>query len=141
MTIKTGLLLGFIVLLGLVFGQGMIYVDVKEHHDGMHIWLPVPVSLARLGVTFIPKDNLAEAAKQMQPWMPVIQTTCDELSRIPDTVLVQVDNSHEHVCIEKRGGSIYIDVNSNNDQVHISFPVHAVGSIVAQIARTHDHHL
>jgi hypothetical protein len=136
MSVKMGLLAGFLVCLCLLLGPGFIWVDVRERGaDPTHIWMPVPVSLVRLGIAFVPREKLGQAATQAQQWLPVVETACRELEHIPDTVLVEVHDRTDNVRIEKRHGSFYVNVISDRDEVHVSFPLRAASSIVAQVAR------
>ncbi len=138
MSIKMGLLIGFLVLAATIMSQGMIWVEVQERSgDQMHLQIPIPVSLVSLAVAAVPNDEIVKATKDAAQWLPAIEAACRELERIPDTVLVEVHDKQDNVRIEKRGGSLYLDVDSREEEVHVSFPVHAVTDIVAEIAEVH----
>lgn len=130
-----GILLGVLIVAGLVMSQGMIWVEVQEHRgDGTHIVLPVPVSLVRVAVAAVPDEEIAGATREAAQWLPVVEAACREIEKMPDTVLVQVHDKSEDVRIEKRGDYFYIDVESGNEEVHVSFPVGAVTAIVEDVA-------
>ena len=139
MPVKSTILIAFLVILSLILGPGIAWVEVQEHTpDGVHLWLPIPISFAKLGIAFAPREEMSQAAAQVRPYLPAIEAACNELGRIPDMVLVEVKDHEDNVRIEKRGSSIYVDVFSGTDEVHVSFPIRAAASIVGQIARIGD---
>lgn len=136
MSVKMTVLLALLVLTSLILAPGMIWVEVQEHqHDGVHLWLPVPVSFVQLGVAFVPDKELAPAARELRPHLPLVKVVCEELERLPDAVFVEVHDGDDHVTVAKRGRSFAIDVDSRDETVHVSFPISAVSSIVERIAR------
>jgi hypothetical protein len=67
--------------------------------------------------------------------LPTIQAANDELLRCPDGVLVQVDDSHEHVKIAKVNGALVIDVDDQSETVHVSVPLRAAAYACDRLAR------
>ncbi len=133
---KSILLVGLIIMAGVTLAPGFIWVDVQENYpEGTRIVLPVPVSFVNLGLMFAPNEALEEAASEVGPYAPLIEAACQELERIPDTVLVEVRDGQERVIVEKRGDKIYVDVEDRHDRVHVSFPVSVVSSVVGKITR------
>lgn len=131
-------LLGFLMvaLAGAAFvNAGTMMVQVHEKSsDGVSLTLPVPVALARLGLAFVPDEYLAEARHELEPWMPAVEALLSELARCADGVLVEVESEDERVSIIKRGNSLIIDVDTRDEEVHLSIPVKAVASLVMQFA-------
>ena len=120
----------------LVFNEGAVRVDVRERAgDGKHIYLIVPAAALPVAARLIPKDKLRDASSEIRPWLPTIKAATRELARCADGPLVQVDNKHEHVNIHKQGKSLYIDVDSNEESVHVSFPLEAAADTVSQLTR------
>ena len=56
-------------------------------------------------------------------------------ARCPDGPLVEVDSNREHVRIHKQGRSLFIDVDSEEETVHVSFRLQAAADTVSQLAR------
>jgi hypothetical protein len=126
------LVLGAVV----VYNEGAVRVDVREKtRDGDHIHLIVPAAVLPVAARFVPRDKLHDARHQIRPWLPTIKAASEELARCPDGPLVEVDSRHEHVRIYKLGESLFIDVDSQEETVHVSFPLEAAASTVSQLAR------
>lgn len=115
--------------------EGFIHVKVHEKRaDGAHLTLMVPAVLAPLGLSFIPRQELAQASADLRPYMPAIDAAIPALEDSPDSVLVEVTDPGEHVTVRKSGGSIVVDVNDQEDVVHVSVPLGAAHSAMREIA-------
>jgi hypothetical protein len=136
MTVLGGAL-GIMVLGGvLVYNEGAVRVDVQEKTpQGNHVHLIVPAAAAPVAAWMIPRSKLHDARDKIRPWLPTIEAASAELARCPDGPLVEVDSRHEHVRIYKRQGSLFIYVDSNEETVHVSFPLEAAADTVSQLAR------
>jgi hypothetical protein len=136
MTVLGGAL-GLVMVGGaIVYNEGAVRVDVRERtRDGQHIYLLVPAAVLPVAARLIPKDKLKDAPREIRPWLPTIQAATKELARCADGPLVQVDSKSEHVKIHKQGRSLFIDVDSEEETVHVSFPLEAAADTVSQLAR------
>jgi hypothetical protein len=115
--------------------EGFIAVKVHEKQaNGTHLNFLVPAALVPATLHFVPKENLKDAARQIRPYLPVIDAAIPALENCPDGVLVEVKDPGEHVLIQKSGGSVVIDVNDHDDMVHVSVPLRAAQSSIHQIA-------
>ena len=115
--------------------EGFIQVKVHEKQaGGTHLNLIVPAALVPASLHFVPRENLKDAAREIRPWLPVIDAAIPALEECPDGVLVEVKDPGEHVLIQKSGGSVVIDVNDHDDIVHVSVPLRAAQSSIHQIA-------
>lgn len=126
---------GMLVLTGvIVYEAGAVKVEIFEKsRGGHHIWLAVPAVLVPIGVKLVPKEKLRDATRELQPWLPAIRAASEELQRCPDGSLVEVDDRKEQVRIAKRGGALYIDVDSDTETVHLSFPLGVVAYTASQL--------
>jgi PHD/YefM family antitoxin component YafN of YafNO toxin-antitoxin module len=97
--------------------------------------LIAPAALVPAGLHFIPDEKLLEASREMRPWIPAIKVAITELRKYQDFTLVEVDDAHDHVRITKRGGEIVIDVNSDEEVVHVSVPLQTMLSAVERVER------
>jgi hypothetical protein len=129
------LLLGTLVLGGAaVYDMGAVRVSVQEKKPGGdHVRLLIPAVAVPLGLRIAPEEKLREAALQARPWLPALRIASQELERCPDGPLVEVTNPHEKVSIVKRGHSLLIDVDSEDETVHVSVPLRAVTSVVERL--------
>lgn len=115
--------------------EGFIHVKVREKQaGGTHLTLVVPALLAPVALSFIPRNQMGDAPESLRPYMPAIEAAIPALEDCPDSVLVDVTDPDEHVTIEKRGGSIVVDVNDHEDIVHVSVPLRAAHSAMREIA-------
>lgn len=128
-------MLSIVLLTGLVaYSEGAVMVSVRERKpDGTRIWLPVPALLVEVGMRFVPARQLQDASAQIRPWLPAIRAASTELERCPDATLVEVESRTEHVLVSKRGDSLQIDVQDDEDTVHVSVPVEFVSSMADEI--------
>jgi len=126
------LVLGAVV----VYNEGAVRVDVQgKTRDGDHIHLIVPAAVAPVAAWLIPRSKLHDARHKIRPWLPTIKAASEELARCPDGPLVEVESSRDHVRIHKQGRSLFIDVDSEEETVHVSFPLQAAADTVSQLAR------
>lgn len=130
-------LTGTTVVMGAVvaYNAGAVRVSVEEKKPGgQHVHLMVPAVAVPLALAFIPSDKLQQKAAELRPWLPAIRIASRELERTPDFVLVEVFDSDEHVRITKRGGSLFVDVNSAQEDVHVEVPLHMVRSVAEKLS-------
>jgi hypothetical protein len=115
--------------------EGLVHVKVIEKQpQGVHINVIAPAMLAPIAVHLAPQRDLAQAARQIQPYLPVIRAALDGLRESEDVVLVDVQEPGEQIEVAKSGSSIVVDVNDEGETVHISTPVRAISSTVEQLA-------
>lgn len=132
--------LGTVVVAGAALSsEGFIQVKVQEKHaNGTHINLIVPAAAVPLALHFAPRERLADASGDVKRYLPIIDAAIPALVECPDGVLVEVVDQDSHVLITKSGGSLVIDVNDNDDNVHVSVPLRAAQSSIHQIAEAHE---
>jgi hypothetical protein len=118
-----------------ISSEGFIHVRVHEKQPGgTNITLIVPAALVPVALRFVPREHLADASKDVQQYLPMIDAGIPALEECPDGVLVEVLDPGEHVVIAKSGGSVVIDVNDPGETVHVSVPLRAAHSSIHQIA-------
>jgi hypothetical protein len=120
------------------YQDGVVEVSVHEKRDGgQNIHVMVPGVLVPAALHFVPKEEMKEElrgnAREVAEWLPVARIAARELERIPDGPLVEVDDHHDHVRIFKRGGALVVDVDDNQDTVHVSVPIALVRSVAENI--------
>ena len=115
--------------------EGFIYVNVQEKEPGgTHFNVLVPAALVPTTLHFVPNHHLAEASRDLRPYLPAIDAAIPALDECPDGVLVEVVDPGEHVLVTKRGGSIVVYVNDAGETVHVSVPLRAAQSAMHEIA-------
>jgi hypothetical protein len=120
---------------GVLCSEGLVNVKVVEKQPGgVHIHVIAPAMLAPIAVHVAPQRALANAAREIQPYMPTIRAALDSLRDSDDVVLVEVKGPGEHVMVATSGGAIVVDVDDANDTVHVSAPIGAISSTVNQLA-------
>lgn len=129
-----------ILVVGLwVKSLGMISVQVAEHGPGgSNVNLQIPGALASAGLMFLPDVVCAEMADNMDDrWGTVVKALGGELSRCPDAVFVQVKSPDETVLIRKEGVHLVIDVDSDDETVHVRVPIKLVTCVLSRIEGHH----
>lgn len=115
--------------------EGLVHVKVIEKEpQGVHINVIAPAMLAPIAVHLAPQRELAQAARQIQPYMPVIRAALNSLRESEDVVLVDVNEPGQHVEVMKSGGSIVVDVDDEGETVHVSTPIRAISNTIEQLA-------
>jgi hypothetical protein len=121
--------------LGLLCSEGMVEVRVVERQPEVHhVYVIAPAMLAPIAVHFAPQRDLSRAAAEIRPWMPTIRAALDQLRETDDMTLVEVKGPGEHVRVTKEGGSLVVDVEDQDDTVHVSTPIRAISSTMEQLA-------
>ncbi len=132
--IAMGVLMTVALLTAYILREGFLIVRVDEtspevHH--VHLWLPA--TLASAGLALTPRANLREAAEKAGPWMPVAREACRELERSPDFTLVEVEDTDQHVTIQKRGRDLEISVDGAAEKVFVSVPLVSIEDVARQL--------
>src|SRR5215469_6810898 len=115
---------GTIVLAGAyTFHDGIMRVDVDENRGNtthVHVWLPAAV--VPMAMHFVPKQKMQCATEQAREWLPTLRALTKELERYPETQLVEVRDSGDHVSVRTHRGKLLIDVSEPGEQVHVACP-------------------
>lgn len=117
------------------FREGLISVDVDEHHAGgshVHIWAPAAV--VPMAVHFTPSRNLESAGEKIEPWLPTIQQLSKELQKYPDADFVDVQDGSDHVQIRTRRGKLQVDVHGPDQDVHVACPIDTLEDLSGELA-------
>jgi hypothetical protein len=128
------LLLATAGVVGAIYQQGMIRVEVRERGPGgLDLSLRVPAVLVRAAVLLVPARLEEEARAQLSVWGPIAVAACRELEDCPDALLVHVGGGEEEVRVEKRNGAIDLRFASSDEQVRVSVPVRVVGAVLTRL--------
>ena len=120
---------------GVLCSEGVVHVKViKKQPQGVDVNVIAPAMLISMGMHLAPKRNLAEAARQIEPYMPAVRATMDGLRNSDDMVFVEVKEPGEYVHVAKSGGSIIVDVDDADAAVHVSAPIRVLSSAVDQFS-------
>jgi hypothetical protein len=128
-------LVGTAVVAGAVaFSAGSVRVRVVEKKPGGdNLNLILPALAIPVGMKLMPEEARQQAVAQAAPWAPALKAVGEELSRTPDFVLVEVNNPQEQVLIRKQGRSLVIDIDNEDETVHLSFPVKLLVSVASEL--------
>ncbi len=129
------LVIGTVLAAGTVtYRAGAVSVFVHEKRsEGSNVRVILPAVLVRPALSFIPRDKLARHLEEIRSWLPAIRIASRELERCPDGPLVEVESPGEKVSIVKRGDALVIDVDSEEDTVHVAFPLCLVTAVAEKL--------
>jgi hypothetical protein len=130
-------MLGTVAVAGaIVSSEGFIHVKVHENQpNGTHLSLVVPAMLVPATLEFVPRKYLQQSAKQIQPYLPVIDAALSGLEDCADgTTLVEVTEPDQHVSVVKTDGAIVVDVQDPDETVHVAVPLRVMRNAVHEIA-------
>lgn len=120
---------------GLLCSEGMIQVHVvQKRPEGHRIHVIAPALLVPIGMHFAPKDSMSEASAEIRPWLPTIRATLAQLRDCEDFAFAEVKEPGQHVRVAKLGGSLMVDVDNEEESVHVSAPIRAMSSAVEELA-------
>ena len=120
---------------GIICSEGMISVNVETRSpEKHHVFVVGPAMLVLIAMHFIPKEHLADHTQEILPWLPTIRASLDALSEADDITFVEVKEPGQKVRVAKSGGSIVVDVNDNDETVHVSTPIRAMSSAIEELA-------
>ena len=120
---------------GIICSEGMISVNVQTRQpEKHHVFVVAPAMFVPIAMHFVPKDRLEEPGREIQPWMPTIRASLDALNESDDITFVEVKEPNHNVRVTKSGGSIVVDVDDENETVHVSTPIRAMESAIEELA-------
>ena len=120
---------------GILCSEGLISVNVETRQpEKRHVYVLAPAMLVPIAMQFVPKEHLAEQAREIRPWMPTIRAAVDALSETDDITFVEVKEQGLNVRVAKSGGSIVVDVYDADETVHVSTPIRAMRSAIEELA-------
>lgn len=124
-----------VACLGLLCSEGMIQVHVvQKRPEGHRIHVIAPALLVPIGIHFAPRDGINEASAEIRPWLPAIRAALAQLRECDDVALVEVKQPGQHVRVAKAGGSFAVDVDNEDESVHVSAPIRAMSGAVEELA-------
>lgn len=131
----TVLSMGVVTMFGVAIHQaGFIVIDVHDKANGKRVFAPVPMLFVNLALDMVPDQRLAALSTRLQGKDEWVAAVSRELSECPDGTFVEIENREDHVSVAKKGGNILIDVNSQEEEVHLRFPIRSTAKAVARIA-------
>jgi hypothetical protein len=125
--IALGFLVTTVACSAYVLQDGFVHISVDESaKNGTHLHLIVPAELATIAAHFAPPKKFAEHQRELRALLPALKLSAQELVKLPDSMLVEVRDAHEHVLICKAGDGISIEEESPNEHVKVWVPLHAI---------------
>lgn len=106
-----------------------------EDVEGGDFSVRVPAGLADLALTFVPASVVRDLAEELEPVWPVARASYDGIAEAPNFVMVEYNDGDEHVRVEKRGHSLVVHVDSDNEKIHVELPLRLVERILSKLER------
>ena len=129
------LLVGMVVAAAaLAFSAGTVHISVLEKKpDGARVNVLVPAVVVPVAVRFLPERKRQELAARLGPLLPALREASLELARSEDFTPVEARDHGGRVRIRVICGSLFIDVDSYEETVHLSFPLKLVAALAADL--------
>ena len=70
---------------------------------------------------------------------PILRAVTREISKMPDVEIVSVETSTETVSVIKRGRNLIIDVDTPDEEVHVTVPIKVMESVAHKMDRVIRH--
>jgi hypothetical protein len=125
-----------------LFHEGAITVNVEEKKPGGdHVVVFAPAAVVPWAIRLTPREHfpMENIPVEARPAISALAAATDKLRDMPDFVLVEVQSAREYVKIQKIGGSLVINVDSDKETVHVSVPLraarHALEELAARLPR------
>ena len=117
------------------FSAGTVRVRVVEKKPkGARIYLLLPAAVVPVGLRLLPERERQKMAAELGPLLPALQSASRELARCGDFTLAEVRDHGDHVSVRVSGGSLFLDVDSDEATVHLSVPLKLVARLAADLA-------
>ncbi|MEW5977789.1 MAG: hypothetical protein AB1898_18500 [Acidobacteriota bacterium] len=122
--ILIGFAIVFLLLIGYAIHAGVAVVSVKT--PDARFWVPVPIVFGHWIGTFVnlPMKQQPEF-EQFLEYREAAVEILRQLKELPDSDLVEVEKSDEHIRIFKRGDYLYVSVDQPREQVRVRLPLRA----------------
>ncbi len=126
---------GLAVVGGLVYDAGAVRVSVREKQPGGDsIRILAPAAIVPVAMALVPDRVLVkEMPPEARAAIPALKIAVEELGNLPDCTLVEVHGPGEDVSIALRDGALVIDVDSDDEEVHVQIPWSALESAVSHL--------
>jgi hypothetical protein len=109
-----------------IFQAGFATVEV-DSPDTPSLYIPVPLAAVDVALAFVPKEELADARKELEPYRPLIEAVLSELRNCPDVTLVEVMDRDEMVLVVKAGDELRINVDERgHERVRVRVPISSI---------------
>lgn len=127
-------LIGTFAAAAAIYREGSISISVEEKHSGgQRIHLRLPAIVARGALVLVPDGTWHEMRLKTRPWIPAIRALSTGLAGSPDGIFIHVESPGERVIIAKTGTTLVIDVDSQEESVHVSVPVRTMNALVHRL--------
>jgi len=130
---------GVILAGGVTYHAGAVRVSVHEKRpggDSIRIIVPAVVVPAVLALT--PAKAFHQVPPEARQALPALRIAMEELGKLPDCTLVEVHDHGEEVQISIHGGVLAVDVESDDEEVHVQVPLGALESVVSKLSSSID---
>ena len=136
MSFKLGIVFALVLGMAATFiNAGVLIVDVREGGvDGDHIFVPVPLALARTALWFVPDKHLVIKEPEFAEHRELALRLLRELEKAGDADLVEVRDGGENVLVRKVGNHIEVHVSSDRENVDVRAPL----AVVTRILESYD---
>ncbi len=130
-------MLGGVGLAWSVHRAGMLEIDVCSDDVDLR-GFRVPAAFANAALWFVPSSVFNCADMEFELWGDLVAEACDELRRCPDFTMVHITSDHEYVQVRKEGDALVVDVEDDQDAVHVSVPLSTAKAFIKKVKASQD---
>lgn len=124
-------LLPAVLIGGVVANSSIIIVNVDEGPGGTSIMVPVPLALVQIALAFAPDEIKRIEVPEVAEYLPYLDRFVTALEPVPDALLVEVEDTGDHVRVSKEGDLIKVSVREDGDErVDVSIPLSMLRGIL-----------
>lgn len=124
---------GWTLAIGAVVAMGgVMTVELLDRDGGVDVYLPLPMAVLDLALLSVDTPAIAVAGVghvhmddldvDLGAIGPVLLDVLDELDRLPDVTLVEVQEGRDRVRIAKRGDKLRIEIDDRGTSLSLSVP-------------------
>ncbi len=128
---------GWVMLVGVLYAAGgVVTVEVEDRHQGLDIYLPVPMVLLDAMVASaampavhtagLPRVELDGMSVDFGELGSVVLELLHELEELPDATLVEVVSGPDRVRISKDGTKLRVEVEEPGTSIDLAIPTRGV---------------
>ena len=129
------LFLCILFLTASVHRAGVLKIQYSEYGpDGDQFSLYLPGFVVQTALGFVPSSVMDfDLDPDTEPWVHIALQSVSELEKLPDAVFVEVESDDESVLIRKDGINFIIDVETDDEKIHLSIPMNSVKAVLKKI--------
>lgn len=114
-------------------GGSMRLAVHESRTDGIDLDVTLPGALVNAAIALCPMPENLTLDPRWDGLLPALHDVADQLTKMPDAVIVDVDDHGDRVRVAKVGRELVVRILSRDERVEIAIPITSVKRLVAKL--------